>query len=114
MMPRVLGEMAWSSFWTSRPPISDIQISMTARATEFAPVFSIKRPLWTLIVPSVGRVTKHLFVEHAGNYAFEHVKLAWLCFTCSNSVLGERVPGRHGSKVSEQKFYTQTPGNNPY
>src|SRR4030088_842545 len=24
------------------------------------------------------------------------------------------VPGRHGSKVSEQKFYTQTPGNNPY
>src|SRR6267142_4529047 len=24
------------------------------------------------------------------------------------------VPGRHGSKVSEQKFYTQPPGNNPY
>ncbi len=24
------------------------------------------------------------------------------------------VPGRHGSKVSEQQFYTQTPGNNPY
>jgi hypothetical protein len=24
------------------------------------------------------------------------------------------VPGRHGPKVSEQQFYTRTPGNNPY
>jgi hypothetical protein len=24
------------------------------------------------------------------------------------------VPGRHGSKISEQQFYTRTPGNNPY
>jgi hypothetical protein len=24
------------------------------------------------------------------------------------------VPGRHGRKVSEQQFYTRTPGNNPY
>jgi len=24
------------------------------------------------------------------------------------------VPGRHGLKVSEQQFYTRTPGNNPY
>jgi len=34
MMTRVLGETVWNSFWTSRPLIPDIQISMTARATE--------------------------------------------------------------------------------
>src|SRR5260221_3045810 len=33
MMTRVLGETAWSSFWTSRPLIPDMKISRTARAT---------------------------------------------------------------------------------
>src|SRR4029077_4897002 len=43
MMTRVLGETAWSCFWTSRPLITDIQISRTARATELQITYERKR-----------------------------------------------------------------------
>jgi len=49
---------------------------ITSSATDVAPIFSMTRPLWTLIVPSVvPDCGSNLFVEHAGDYALEHVKL---------------------------------------
>src|SRR5207244_12895615 len=42
MMTRVLGKTAWSSFWTSRPLIPGIQISMTARATQLKVAYERK------------------------------------------------------------------------
>jgi hypothetical protein len=42
MMTRVLDETAWSFVWTSMPLIPDIQISMTATATELQIVYEKK------------------------------------------------------------------------
>src|SRR5882762_9857866 len=42
-MTRVLGETTWSFFWISRPLITDIQISMTATATELRITYERKR-----------------------------------------------------------------------
>src|SRR5258708_37056784 len=41
-MTRALGKTTWSFFWTWRPLIPDIQISMTARATELQVTYERK------------------------------------------------------------------------
>jgi hypothetical protein len=41
-MTRVLDKMAWSFFWTWRPLIPDIQISMTGRTTELQVTYERK------------------------------------------------------------------------
>src|SRR3984893_1793249 len=68
-------------------------------------VIEENRPFLIILQSENDQATGQFFPIGTGVYNTVNLRFHWDKVS---------VPGRQGTKVSEQQFYTQTPGNNPY